>query len=83
MARILKKLKRGGVRAGSGRPYKWREAGQTRTIRVPVAYVDKILEIISYMDANDGQAPGDPFSPLPGYKPFPELPYPHNSTDKF
>jgi hypothetical protein len=83
MARILKKFKKGGVRAGSGRPYKWPQAGKTRTIRVPSVYVDKILEIISYMYVNDGQVPGAPFSPLPGYKPLPELPYPHNPTDKF
>ena len=52
-----------------------------------MGYVDKILRVVAYMDAREGQLPQgiafftEPDSPLPGYKPHPQLPYPKNYTD--
>ena len=80
------KIKHGGLRAGAGRPYKW-QGGETKLVRIPVAYVDKILRVVAYMDAREGQLPQniafftEPDSPLPGYKPHSQLPYPKNYTD--
>ncbi len=80
------KIKHGGLRAGAGRPYKW-QGGETKLVRIPVAYVDKILRVVAYMDANEGQLPQgiafftEPEEPLPGYKPHSQLPYPKNYTD--
>jgi hypothetical protein len=75
--------KHGGSRTGAGRPHKW-QGGETKLVRIPVAYVDKILRIVAYMDANEGQVPqgiafateGEDFS-FPGYDASPELPYPN------
>jgi len=84
----VKKTKRGGVRSGAGRPYKWRTGGPTKLVRIPSAYVDKILELVSYMDANEGELPNSIFfalnfdAPIPGYHDD-SLPYPRNPTDKF
>ena len=78
--------KHGGSRTGAGRPHKW-QGGETKLVRIPVAYVDKILQVVVYMDANEGQLPRDiafftePDSPLPGYKPRFQLPYPKNYSD--
>ena len=74
--------KHGGSRTGAGRPHKW-QGGETKLVRIPVAYVDKILQIVAYMDANEGQLPtdiaifieGEDFPP-PGYDDSRELPYP-------
>ena len=75
------KIKHGGSRAGAGRPHKY-QGGETKLVRIPVAYVDKILRVVAYMDANEGQLPTDiaffteeDFS-LPGYDANRELPYP-------
>lgn len=68
----------GGSRLGAGRPYKW-HGGKTKLIRIPVAYVNKILRVVVYMDTNEGQLPQniafftEPDSPLPGYKPHSQL----------
>src|SRR4028118_1139502 len=50
--------KHGGSRTGAGRPHKW-QGGETKLVRIPVTYVDKILQIVAYMDANEGQLPTD------------------------
>lgn len=83
-----KVIKHGGVRLGSGRPYKWRQGGKTKLVRIPAVYVDTILQVISYMDTNEGQLPGHialfttpPDFPLPGYKPCRGLPLPKNYSD--
>ena len=75
------KIKHGGSRAGAGRPHKY-QGGETKLVRIPVAYVDKILRVVAYMDANEGQLPleiafatEEDFS-LPGYDSSRELPYP-------
>ena len=76
------KIKHGGSRTGAGRPHKY-QGGETKLVRIPVAYVDKILRVVAYMDANEGQLPqeiafateGEDFS-LPGYDSSQELPYP-------
>jgi hypothetical protein len=34
--------KHGGSRTGAGRPHKW-QGGETKLVRIPVAYADKIL----------------------------------------
>jgi hypothetical protein len=75
--------KHGGSPTGAGRPHKW-QGGETKLVRIPVAYVDKILQIVAYMDANEGQLPpgiaffieGEDFPP-PGYDDSQELPYPN------
>jgi hypothetical protein len=80
------KTKHGGSRRGAGRPYKW-QGGETKLIRIPADYVDKILRVVAYMDANEGQLPlnialfTEPDSPLPGYKPHSQLLYPKNRSD--
>jgi hypothetical protein len=81
-----KRSKHGGKRLGAGRPYKW-QGGSTKLVRIPVSYVDQILRVVDYMDANEGQLPlniaffTEPDSPLPGYKPHFQLPYPKNYSD--
>ena len=77
-----KRSKHGGSRTGAGRPHKY-QGGETKLVRIPVAYVDKILRVVAYMDANEGQLPPDiaffteeDFSP-PGYDASSELPYPN------
>ena len=74
------KIKHGGSRTGAGRPHKY-QGGETKLVRIPVAYVDKILRVVAYMDANKGQLPQEiaffteeEFSP-PGYDASLELPY--------
>jgi hypothetical protein len=80
------KTKHGGSRMGAGRPYKWC-GGKTKLIRIPADYAEKILRVVAYMDANEGQLPQniafftEPDSPLPGYKPHFQLPYPKNYSD--
>jgi len=77
-----RKIKHGGSRAGAGRPHKY-QGGETKLVRIPVVYVDKILRVVAYMDANEGQLPleiafatEEDFS-LPGYNASRELPYPN------
>lgn len=42
-------MARGGNREGAGRRFKWR-LGETRTIRVPIAIADMVLEIAQGLD---------------------------------
>ncbi len=86
---MITKRKHGGNRLGAGRPHKW-QGGATKLVRIPISYVDQILRVISYMDANNGQLPthiafhteGEDFS-LSGYDTSRELPYPnYNLYDK-
>jgi hypothetical protein len=50
----------GGARAGAGRPRRWKH-GPTKMVRLPVAFIDEILEVARYMDQNEGRLP--PFAP--------------------
>ncbi len=71
----------------AGRPHKW-QGGSTKLVRIPVSYVDQILRVVDYMDANEGRLPtgiafhteGEIFS-IPGYKPHSQSPYPKNYSD--
>jgi hypothetical protein len=47
---------RGGARTGAGRPRRWKHR-PLKMVRLPVAFVEKILEVARYMDQNDGQLP--------------------------
>jgi hypothetical protein len=47
---------RGGARPGAGGGGRWKH-GQTKLVRLPVALVEKILEVARYMDQNDGNLP--------------------------
>jgi hypothetical protein len=47
---------RGGARPGAGGGCRWKH-GQTKLVRLPVALVDKILEVARYMDQNEGKLP--------------------------
>jgi hypothetical protein len=46
----------GGARTGAGRPRLWKH-GPLKMVGLPVAFVEKILEVARYMDQNDGQLP--------------------------
>ena len=46
----------GGARSGAGRPRCWKH-GPLKMVRLPLAFVEKILEIAQYMDQNDGRLP--------------------------
>lgn len=48
--------RRGGYRPGAGRKGAWRH-GETRTIRVPVALADRLLEIGRELDSGNDCAP--------------------------
>jgi hypothetical protein len=76
-----KRSKHGGSRLRAGRPHKY-QGGETKLVRIPVVYVDKILRVVAYMDANEGQLPQEiaffteeDFS-LPGHDASRELPSP-------
>jgi hypothetical protein len=47
---------RGGARPGAGGGCRWKH-GRTKLVRLPVALLDKILEVAWYMDQNDGNLP--------------------------
>jgi hypothetical protein len=47
---------RGGARPGAGGGCRWKH-GRTKLVRLPVALVDKILEVARYMDQNEGKLP--------------------------
>jgi hypothetical protein len=47
---------RGGARTGAGRPRRWKHR-PLKMVRLPVVFVEKILEVARYMDQNDGQLP--------------------------
>jgi hypothetical protein len=46
----------GGARPGAGGGRRWKH-GRTKLVRLPVALVDKILEVARYMDQNEGRLP--------------------------
>ena len=46
----------GGARTGAGRPRHWKHR-PLKMVRLPVAFLEKILEVAQYMDQNDGQLP--------------------------
>jgi hypothetical protein len=46
----------GGARPGTGGGCRWKH-GRTKLVRLPVALVDKILEVARYMDQNEGRLP--------------------------
>jgi hypothetical protein len=46
----------GGSRPGAGGGSRWKH-GRTKLVRLPVALVDKILEVARYMDQNEGRLP--------------------------
>jgi hypothetical protein len=46
----------GGARAGAGRPRRWKHR-PLKMVRLPVVFLEKILEVAQYMDQNDGQLP--------------------------
>jgi hypothetical protein len=77
-----KRSKHGGKRLGSGRPHKW-QGGATKLVRIPISYVEQILRVVDYMDANEGRLPtgiafyteGENFT-MPGYDPSSEMSYP-------
>jgi hypothetical protein len=50
------KCGRGGARPGAGGGCRWKH-GRTKSVRLPVALLDKILEVARYMDQNEGQLP--------------------------
>jgi hypothetical protein len=46
----------GGARAGAGRPRRWKHR-PLKMVRLPIVFLEKILEVAEYMDKNDGQLP--------------------------
>jgi len=46
----------GGARTGAGRPGHWKHR-PLKMVRLPVAFLEKILEVARYMDQNDGRLP--------------------------
>jgi hypothetical protein len=46
----------GGARAGAGRRWRWKHQ-PVKMVRLPVAFLDKILEVAEYMDQNEGRLP--------------------------
>ena len=46
----------GGARPGAGRRWRWKHQ-PVKMVRLPVAFLDKILEVADYMDQNDGRLP--------------------------
>jgi len=57
----------GGARPGAGGGCRWKH-GRTKLVRLPVALVDKILEVARYMDENEGRLPSSaPVVMIPDY----------------
>jgi hypothetical protein len=50
------KTRHGGARPGAGGGCRWKH-GRTKLVRLPVALVDKILEVARDMDQNEGRLP--------------------------
>jgi hypothetical protein len=46
----------GGARPGAGRRWRWKHQ-PVKMVRLPVAFLEKILEVADYMDQHDGQLP--------------------------
>src|SRR4028118_56504 len=57
----------GGARPGAGGGCRWKH-GRTKLVRLPVALVDKILQVARYMDENEGRLPSSaPVVKIPDY----------------
>src|SRR4028119_1658026 len=52
MAKGKAKGKRGGTRPGAGNRYKWKHR-ETKTVRLPIALIPKILEIAQLIDGQE------------------------------
>jgi hypothetical protein len=50
------KMGHGGARTGAGRPRRWKHR-PLKMVRVPVVFLEEILEVAQYMDQNDGRVP--------------------------
>jgi hypothetical protein len=50
------KIGHGGARTGAGRLRRWKHR-PLKMVRLPVAFVEEILEVAQYMDQNDGRLP--------------------------
>jgi hypothetical protein len=46
----------GGARTGAGRPRRWKHR-PLKMVRVPVVFLEQILEVAQYMDQNEGRLP--------------------------
>lgn len=46
----------GGARPGAGRRWRWKHQ-PVKMVRLPIAFLEKILELADYMDQHDGQLP--------------------------
>jgi hypothetical protein len=46
----------GGARLGAGRRWRWKHQ-PVKMVRLPVAFLDKILEVADYMNQNEGRLP--------------------------
>jgi hypothetical protein len=46
----------GGARPGAGRRWRWKHQ-PVKMVRLPIAFLEKILELVDYMDQHDGQLP--------------------------
>ena len=46
----------GGARPRAGRRWRWKHQ-PVKMVRLPVAFLDKILEVADYMDQNEGRLP--------------------------
>jgi len=61
------KIGHGGARPGAGGGCRWKH-GRTKLVRLPVALVDKILEVARYMNQNEGRLPlSAPVVMIPDY----------------
>jgi hypothetical protein len=52
MAKGKTKGKRGGIRPGAGKPYKWKHR-ETKPVRLPIVLIPKILEIAQLIDGQE------------------------------
>jgi hypothetical protein len=50
------KMGHGGAREGAGRPRRWKHR-PLKMVRLPVAFLEEILEVAQYMDQNEGRLP--------------------------
>jgi hypothetical protein len=46
----------GGATPGAGRRWRWKHQ-PVKMVRLPVAFLDKILQVAEYMDQNEGRLP--------------------------
>jgi hypothetical protein len=48
------KMGHGGARTGAGRPRRWKHR-PLKMVRLPVVFLEEILEVAQYMDQNEGR----------------------------